>query len=114
MASIVQVIEERAAVTALASAAAARRRELRHRNDAAYRARQHRQWCEGGIAASKDVIWEHSVIEAAVGNIVEKPFAGGNAAAPTAADSAATSALPPAKRANSKLYGNVCTMLQLS
>ena len=97
------MIEERAAVTELANAAAERRRELRHRSAAAYRAQQQRQWREGGIAACKDVIWAQSIIEAAVGNA---PGSTGGAAA--AAGSVAGGGLPPSKRADSALSGNVC------
>lgn len=102
---MVQVVEERAAVTALANAAAARRRELRHRSAAAYRAQQRRQWCEGGIIASKDVIWAQSVIDTAVGNILGSTTGGG-----AAAGSVSGGGLPPSKRAESALSGNVCVL----
>jgi hypothetical protein len=93
-------------VTALASAAAARRREMRTCSAAAYRAQQQRQWCEGGFTASKDVLWAQSVIDAAVG---KAPCSTGGAAG----GSVAGGGLPPSARADSAFSGNVCTLCKL-
>lgn len=96
----VQVVEERAAVTALATAAAERRREVRHRSAAAYHAQHQRQWCEGGITTSKDILWAQSIIDTAVGKVLGSTAGGGGAAA----------VLPASKRAESALSGNVCSV----
>jgi hypothetical protein len=97
----VQALEERAAVKALANAAAVRRREARNCSTAAYRAQQQRQWHEGGVTASKDVVWAQSVIDAAVGNAL---LSHTSTAAGVGAEQ---SGFPPPVRADSTLLGNV-------
>lgn len=106
---MVQELEERAAVAELANAVAARRRERRDRSAAAYCAQQRRQWCEGGITASKDVLWAQSVIDTAVGKVLGSTDGSG---APTS--TVAGGGLPPSKRSESALNGKVRLLYCLS